>query len=178
MKEFKNLFHRITTLHRLSLFHRYDRKFSFCHKLDEGHICFTAVNGGYTNWTISKCSVTCGGGVKTFTRTCTNPPPANGGKNCSELGPANKTASCNEQGCRKSLGLFPVYDFSDQERAKSTITMGTKPLSTLYTLSQVPKETELDLFSLGPQSFQRRSRLKTKLTGFPWNLTLIVLLYS
>ena len=107
--------------------------------LNKFFICLTAVNGGYTNWTISDCSVTCGGGVKTFTRTCTNPPPANGGKNCSELGPANKTAACNEQGCRKSLGLFPVYDFSGQERAKSTIIIGTKPLSTLYTLSQVPK---------------------------------------
>ena len=125
MKEFKNLFHRITTLHRLSLFHRYVRRFSFCYELDEGLISFTAVNGGYTNWTISKCSVTCGGGVKSFTRTCTNPPPANGGKNCSELGPANKTASCNEQGCRKSLALFPAYDFSDQERAKSRIIIRT-----------------------------------------------------
>ena len=96
---------------------------------------FTAVNGGYTNWTISDCSVTCGGGVKTFTRTCTNPPPTNSGKNCSELGPANKTAACNEQGCRKSLGLFPFYYFRGQERAKSTIIIGTKLLSTLYTLS-------------------------------------------
>ena len=136
------------------------------------------MNGGYTNWTISDCSVTCGGGVKTFTRTCTNPPPANGGKNCSELGPAKKTAACNEQGCRKSLGLFPVYEFSDKERAKSRIMIGTKPLLTLYTLSQVPRETELDLFSRGPRCFQTRSRRKTKLTGFPWNLTLSVLLYS
>ena len=119
---------------------------SCCYELDERLIFasanfkqmfyrFTAVNGGYTNWTISDCSVTCGGGVKTFTRTCTNPPPANSGKNCSELGPANKTAACNEQGCRKSLGLFPFYYFSGQERAKSTIIIGTKPLSTLYTLS-------------------------------------------
>ena len=130
------------------------------------------MNGGYTNWTISKCSVTCGGGVRTFTRTCTNPPPANGGKNCSELGPANKTGSCNEQGCRKSLGLFHGYDFSDQERAKSRNIIRTKPLSTLYTLWQDPRETELDW------CFQRRSRRKTKLTGFPWSLTLSVLFYS
>ena len=162
---------------QMSLFHRYDRKCSFCYELNEGlifvianFISFTAVNGGYTNWTISKCSVTCGGGVKTFTRTCTNPPPANGGKNCSELGPANKTASCNEQGCRKSLGLFTGYDFSDQERAKSRNVIRTKPLSTLYTLWQVPRETELDW------CFQRGSRRKTKLTCFPWNLTLNVLL--
>ncbi|KAM7424852.1 hypothetical protein ABFA07_023642 [Porites harrisoni] len=57
------------------------------------------VNGGYTNWTISECSVSCGGGVKILTRSCTNPPPANGGKNCDELGPTNMTDSCNEQEC-------------------------------------------------------------------------------
>ena len=75
---------------------------------------FTAVNGDYTEWTLYNCSVTCGGGVGTFKRTCTNPPPTNGGKNCSELGlgPANKTASCNEQECRKfflvSFGSFLI----------------------------------------------------------------------
>ena len=59
------------------------------------------MDGGYTNWTISECSVSCGGGVKILTRSCTNPPPANGGKNCDELGPTNRTDSCNEQECRK-----------------------------------------------------------------------------
>ena len=63
---------------------------------------FVAVDGGYTNWISSKCSVTCGGGIQTLTRTCTNPPPSNGGKNCSELGPAEMTVSCNEQECCKS----------------------------------------------------------------------------
>ena len=60
-----------------------------------------AVDGGYTDWSESKCSVTCGGGVKILTRTCTNPPPSNGGKDCSLLGPAKKTVPCNEQKCRK-----------------------------------------------------------------------------
>ena len=39
----------------------------------------------------------------TLTRTCTNPPPYNGGKDCSELGPAEKTLACNEQECRKLI---------------------------------------------------------------------------
>ena len=60
-----------------------------------------AVDGGYTDWSESKCSVTCGGGVKTLTRSCTNPPASNGGKDCSQLGPAKKTVPCNEQKCCK-----------------------------------------------------------------------------
>ena len=55
------------------------------------------------HWSESKCSVTCGGGVKTLTRTCTNPLPSNGGKDCSELGPAEKTAPCNAKKGRKYL---------------------------------------------------------------------------
>ena len=62
-----------------------------------------AVDGGYTDWSESKCSVTCGGGVKTLTRTCTNPPASNGGKDYGELGPAEKTATCNKQKCLKSF---------------------------------------------------------------------------
>ena len=56
--------------------------------------------------------MTCGGGTKSLTRTCTNPPPSNGGKNCSDLGPAEEMASCNEQGCRKlELYLLAVNMF-------------------------------------------------------------------
>ncbi|XP_022809371.1 netrin receptor UNC5C-like [Stylophora pistillata] len=57
------------------------------------------IDGGYTEWSESTCSVSCGGGEKSLTRTCTNPPPSNGGKDCSELGSAEKTVSCNEAEC-------------------------------------------------------------------------------
>ena len=41
------------------------------------------VNGNWSPWsTWSSCSATCGGGKRTRTRTCTNPAPANGGKDC------------------------------------------------------------------------------------------------
>jgi hypothetical protein len=49
------------------------------------------VNGGWSSW--GSCSASCGGGVQY--RTCTNPPPSNGGSYCQ--GPDNQ--SCNTQGC-------------------------------------------------------------------------------
>ena len=57
---------------------------------------YVATNGGYTEWSESECSVTCGEGTKILTRTCTNPPPSHGGKDCSELGPVVKPVACNE----------------------------------------------------------------------------------
>jgi len=64
---------------------------------------FLAIDGGYTDWSASKCSVTCGGGTQTLTRTCTNPPPSNGGKDCEGLGTAQKTEECNTQECRRFI---------------------------------------------------------------------------
>lgn len=69
-------------------------------------LIFLAIDGGYTDWSASKCSVTCGGGTQILTRTCTNPPPSNGGKNCSGLGPAKKTQGCSTQECREFILLF------------------------------------------------------------------------
>ena len=65
-----------------------------------------AIDGGYTEFSESECSVTCGGGTKNLTRTCTNPPPSNGGKDCSELGPAEKTVRCNEAICREYISTI------------------------------------------------------------------------
>ncbi|XP_078378562.1 coadhesin-like [Oculina patagonica] len=58
------------------------------------------IDGNYTAWTEwSDCSVTCGGGSQTRSRSCTNPPPQNGGKNCDELGPGDQTQECNPDPC-------------------------------------------------------------------------------
>ena len=65
-----------------------------------------AIDGGYTEWSESECSVTCGEGTKILTRTCTNPSPSCGGKNCSELGPDFMTIPCNEGECRKYLSVI------------------------------------------------------------------------
>ncbi|XP_020625289.1 coadhesin-like [Orbicella faveolata] len=57
-------------------------------------------DGNYTEWTTwSDCDVTCGGGVQSRSRKCTNPAPQHGGKSCEDLGPANQTLKCNTSPC-------------------------------------------------------------------------------
>ncbi|KAL5255600.1 hypothetical protein ACHWQZ_G010988 [Mnemiopsis leidyi] len=59
-------------------------------------------NGGWTPFTSwSSCSVACGGGTQTGTRTCTNPPPQYGGSDCSVIIPTNGREVC--QGSRTSI---------------------------------------------------------------------------
>ena len=43
------------------------------------------------------CSLTCGGGIQDRFRTCTNPPPAFGGRKCS--GPDSETKYCQPFPC-------------------------------------------------------------------------------
>ena len=69
--------------------------------IDEVHECNItpcAVDGGFTEWgEFEACDKKCGGGVQTRKRTCTNPAPANGGKDCE--GDLQETKACNEQAC-------------------------------------------------------------------------------
>ncbi|MCO4764346.1 MAG: thrombospondin type-1 domain-containing protein, partial [Myxococcales bacterium] len=55
------------------------------------------VDGGWSAWVWGACSVSCGGGVRTATRTCTKPAPSCGGKACT--GDAKKSESCNTNAC-------------------------------------------------------------------------------
>ena len=57
--------------------------------------CFDEVDGGFSAWSSwSTCSKTCLTGYKVRARYCNNPQPANGGKDCSELGPSRETLVC------------------------------------------------------------------------------------
>ena len=70
-------------------------RISFVNKSLSAHVVVFSVNGGWTTWgDWSKCSVTCGGGTQTRSRSCTNPPAANGGKTC--LGLKEMTQDCNK----------------------------------------------------------------------------------
>ena len=57
-----------------------------------------SVDGKFTLWTSwGQCSKTCGSGIQTRFRSCINPPPANGGKDC--MGPRNETRQCQITAC-------------------------------------------------------------------------------
>eukprot|EP00051_Salpingoeca_urceolata_P020873 m.318519 g.318519 ORF g.318519 m.318519 type:complete len:2478 (-) comp19699_c0_seq3:2333-9766(-) len=57
-----------------------------------------AVNGGVSEWSEwGACSLTCGGGVRFATRSCTNPRPAFGGTFCSEA--FSRFESCSTTDC-------------------------------------------------------------------------------
>jgi len=55
------------------------------------------VDGGWSTWSYGGCSKTCGGGTQRGTRSCNNPPPSNGGKNCVGSGVTN--TQCNTKPC-------------------------------------------------------------------------------
>ncbi|XP_060563934.1 thrombospondin-1-like [Ruditapes philippinarum] len=56
------------------------------------------VDGMWSDWTAwSACDVTCDNGTQSRTRTCSNPPPSNGGLNCT--GHTRDYKSCHKQLC-------------------------------------------------------------------------------
>ena len=72
----------------------------------------SAVPGGYSEWSNwGECTVTCGGGVQKRSRTCTNPPPSDGGPACIEqnLGPAEETQGCNTRDCGKHFQSTTIF---------------------------------------------------------------------
>ncbi|XP_060579784.1 coadhesin-like [Ruditapes philippinarum] len=59
-------------------------------------------NGGWTDWgQWSTCSVTCGDGLKSRSRTCTNPSPSPQGKYCD--GDSLEVVSCRKSSCSPNI---------------------------------------------------------------------------
>lgn len=57
-----------------------------------------AVDGGWSRWSPwSRCDKRCGGGRSIRTRSCSSPPPKNGGKKCE--GEKNQVKPCNTKPC-------------------------------------------------------------------------------
>ncbi|KAG5268284.1 hypothetical protein AALO_G00210820 [Alosa alosa] len=70
----------------------------------DSRACFLqacAVDGAWSEWTSwSPCDVSCGGGLMVRNRSCSNPPPKNGGHDCE--GMTLQTQTCNTQPCGSS----------------------------------------------------------------------------
>lgn len=72
------------------------------------------INGGYSNWTeFSQCTVSCGNGTRQRTRSCSNPQPRHGGRNCSLLGPNMEIKICNTNFCPIHGGFSEWTVFSE-----------------------------------------------------------------
>lgn len=56
------------------------------------------VDGGFSDWSeFSKCTKSCGGGVQSRNRKCTNPVPSHGGSACDGL--FTESQNCNIAPC-------------------------------------------------------------------------------
>ncbi len=70
-------------------------------RLSYVHVCLcvdAVVDGGWSRWSPwSRCDKRCGGGRSIRTRSCSSPPPKNGGKKCE--GEKNQVKPCNTKPC-------------------------------------------------------------------------------
>ena len=63
------------------------------------------MDGGWSEFNEwSACSLTCGGGTQSRTRTCDNPPPLNAGRSCA--GEPTEVRACETKGCPGKNNLF------------------------------------------------------------------------
>jgi len=63
-----------------------------------GKLIISAVHGGYSSWSDwSECSVTCEEGLRSRSRSCDSPVPANGGRPC--IGMNSETKICDMHHC-------------------------------------------------------------------------------
>jgi hypothetical protein len=75
-----------------------------------------SIDGGWTEWgTWSSCSLTCGGGVRSQSRTCTNPRPSVSGSNCD--GKDMKVTPCNTGSC----GMYATFIITSYVYVRSRI---------------------------------------------------------
>ena len=66
------------------------------------------LDGEWSNWSEwDNCTLECGGGNQTRTRTCTNPEPQFNGTDC--IGENSETQICNEDPC--PIGIFSSITF-------------------------------------------------------------------
>ena len=70
------------------------------HDLKQLCCSLVPLDGGYSDWGVwTTCTKSCGSGTQSRSRTCSNPAPQKGGKDCSHLGNAVETKTCNVREC-------------------------------------------------------------------------------
>ncbi|XP_048241751.1 SCO-spondin-like isoform X2 [Haliotis rufescens] len=94
----------------------------------------------WTQWSIPSCSVTCGttaSRVVTRTRSCTNPAPSDGGRDCTGLGATfdSETRNCNLSPCPIDGGVTQWAQWSDPGCSVTCGTSATKTLARARTCS-------------------------------------------
>ena len=62
-----------------------------------------SVDGGWSDWNYTECTLSCGAGTKTMTRTCDNPSVVRDGIACT--GEVTGTEACNTDPC-PGKGLY------------------------------------------------------------------------
>ncbi|KAM4677962.1 LOW QUALITY PROTEIN: SCO-spondin-like [Discoglossus pictus] len=131
------------------------------------------LDGGYTSWSPwGPCSVTCGGlGNMTRRRECTNPAPANGGRDCT--GPGVDIKYCQTPDCEYAVGPSetPPADGSDPDVGFGPWSTWT-PCSKTCTDNELPALTTRSRFCLGGrnctgESFQERECNLPQCTDLP-----------
>lgn len=76
--------------------------FTYPVRIESKDNIFLTVDGRWSDWEEwGPCTKSCGGGEQRRTRGCTNPPPANGGRNC--IGEQKQTQACNQNACPGEL---------------------------------------------------------------------------
>ncbi|XP_048741739.2 integumentary mucin C.1-like isoform X2 [Ostrea edulis] len=112
-----------------------------CKTVDGGWTDF----GAFTKWTC--CDVTCGGGITTRkqVRTCTNPAPAHGGKNCSGPSVKIEKTDCNLTQCPDKRTTTTAEPQISEEKSETT------PSQTVDNKTNV-KTTSSNLISSTPTS--------------------------
>ncbi|XP_071951940.1 A disintegrin and metalloproteinase with thrombospondin motifs 3-like [Antedon mediterranea] len=113
----------------------------------------TMVDGGWNDWSdFSECSLSCGVGISTRERKCTNPEPKNGGKYCTGSNFEHKT--CNVQKCpeektdvradlckEQNSVLVPAEAEKESERCLLTCVSKTSTSGRVVSIGSVPDGT-------------------------------------